>query len=55
MKYVVTVVRYGSIEVDAPDGDEAVRIVNDTCQADSVTWDDDIGVLNADPMAETSD
>lgn len=52
MKYFVTVVRYGGIEVDAPNEDEAALIVDETCPTDAISWDDSWDVISAEAVAE---
>ena len=52
MKYFVTVVRYGGVEVEAKDEDEAVRIVDQTVPTDKVSWDDSWDVVSAEVCGE---
>jgi hypothetical protein len=52
MKFVVTVVRYGGVTVEANSREEAIKEVEDNALLSDVSWDDDWTVTDAVDVAE---
>ena len=52
MKWEVTVVRVGSIQVEADSQVEALIIVHDDVETKDIQWADDWGVASADKVIE---
>ena len=52
MKYLVNVVKYGTVEVETQDEEIAVQIAGESIKVDEVSWDGELHVLSVEPLGE---
>lgn len=52
MKFNVTIIRYGCVEVEANSSLEAMRIVNENYKTNDISWSDDWDATDADEIDE---